>query len=360
MTAPRILFLDDDHVLRVLLLILRNREHDASIKGWLHPEVVDPGPVAMAARGLRPTEGAQVCAPADAAGAGKDADIIIFRRGEITERMLDEHPRLRLVQRLGARTDGIDQAALQRRGVLLSCLPRRTLNFTAEHVLLLMLALGKKLLPADAAVRHGSALAQGVAGVDGVAYNWAGISGATGLKGATLGIVGLGEVGSLVARMANAFGMTVLYYKPRRAQAASESALGVCYAPLDELLARSDYVSLNLPNVPATQGMADVSFFAKMKPSAFFINTSRGRLVDEHALYQALASGQIAGAGLDVHQVEPRAAGDRLALLPNVVLTPHLAGGALSGVFDEFKIIIDNCHAALQGRAVAHQVPLQP
>lgn len=358
MAAPRILFLDDDHVLRILLCILRNGENDASIRAWLHPEVVDLAPLARAAWGLRPSEGAHVETLADADGVGSDADIMIFRRGQITERMLDAHPRLRLVQRLGARTEGIDLAALARRNVRLSCLPRQTLDFTAEHVLLLMLALGKKLLAADAAVRKGAADTANVQGADAVAYNWAGISGVTGLHGRTLGIIGLGEVGSLVARMARGFGMTVLYHKPHRADPAIEALLGVRYAELDELLAGSDYVSLNAANVPGTRAMANAAFFAKMRRSAFLINTSRGQLVDEDALYQALISGQIAGAGLDVHGVEPRAPGDRFSLLPNVVLTPHLAGGARSGVLDEFKIIIDNCQAALRGEPVSHQVPI--
>lgn len=357
MEAPRILFLDDDHVLRIFRLVLSNREDDPWIGSWFAPEQVDLAPLVQAAHGLRPSEGAVVGLLPDHSAPVEDADIIVFRRGEITARTLDEYPSLQLVQRLGERTEGIDLAALHRRGVQLSCLPRRTLRFTAEHALLLMLARAKKLLPADAAVRRGmDAGASAVAAPDGVAYNWAGIAGATGLHGSTLGIVGLGEVGSLVARLATAFGMTVLYFKPRRADAQREMALGVSYATLDELLARSDYVSLHAPNVPENKGLAGRDFFGKMKRGACFINTSRGQLVDEDALYNALASGIIAGAGLDVHAIEPRPAGDRFVALPNVVLTPHLAGGARSGVIEEFKVMAENFRAAKRGQDVAYRV----
>ena len=348
MAPARILFLDDDHVLRLLQLVLNNGEHDPSIGAWLAPEVANPAPLAAAAHGLRPSEGATVGRDVS------DASIIVLRRGEISTHTLDHHPSLRLVQRLGERVEGIDVAALQGRGIQLSCLPRPTIRYTAEHVLLLMLALGKKLLPADAAVRTGSGAAASAAGPGSVAYNWPGIAGATGLHGRTVGIVGLGEVGSLVARLAGAFGMTVLYHKPRRAESGREAALGVRYATLQELLARSDYVTLNAPDLPANQAMAGSTFFAQMKRSAYFINTSRGRLVDEDALHDALAGGRIAGAGLDVHRIEPRPAGDRFSKMANVVLTPHLAGGARSGVFDEFRLMIENCQAALQGRTVPH------
>ena len=355
MAAPRILFLDEDHVLNLFRMVLANREGDTSFAGWFAPEPVDLEPLTRAATGLRTSEGAQVGSLAEQ--PPPDADIIIFRRGEVTARTLEENPSLRFVQRLGERTDGIDLGAMRERGVRVSCLPRRTLNFTAEHALLLMQALGRKLLPADAAVRHGTGATERPAPASGsVAYNWPGIAGATGLYGSTLGIVGLGEVGSLVARLATAFGMQVLYHKPRRADPGREAALGVAYVTLDELLARSDFVSLHAADIPANRGLAGEVFFRGMKPGAYFVNTSRGRLVDEDALYRALSDGHLAGAGLDVHAAEPRAGGDRFAALPNVVLTPHLAGGARSGVLEEFKVMAQNCLAATRGGKIQFEV----
>jgi phosphoglycerate dehydrogenase-like enzyme len=354
MRAPRILFLDDDHVLRNFRLILTNREEPA-LRDWLAPEQVDLEPLLKAVQGLRTSEGAVIGQVSDPAAPVTDADILVTRREEVGTELLDRHPSLRLVQRLGERAEGIDLAETQRRGIQVSCLPRRTLHYTAEHVLMLALALSKKLLQSDSAVRAGTGAGL-VPAADGSVYNWAGIPGSMGLRGSTIGIVGLGEVGSLVARLAGAFGMTVLYYKPRRASAQIEAALGVEYVPLPVLLTRSDCVSLNIPVRPETHGYANAAFFASMKHTAFFLNTSRGQLVDEDALYGALTGGVIAGAGLDVHAIEPRPACNRFASLPNVILTPHLAGGARSGVLAEFEVIARNCSAAMHGRLIEHLV----
>lgn len=353
--APRILFLDDDQVLRIFRLILCNREHEPALRDWFAPEQVDLTFVLQAVHGIRTSDGAEVHQASDTTGAVRDADILITRRGEVGAALLDRHPSLRLVQRLGERAEGIDLGETRRRGIQVSCLPRRTLHYTAEHVLLMALALGKKLIQSDAAVRAGMGAAPAI-GSGGVVYNWAGIPGSMGLHGSTLGIVGLGEVGSLIARLANAFGMSVLYHKPNRASAQIETALGVEYASLERLLALSDYVSLNIPARPDMRVYANATFFADMKRSAFFLNASRGQLVDEDALYNALNRGFIAGAGLDVHATEPRPADDRFASLPNVLLTPHLAGGPRSGVLSEFAVIASNCIAAMQDQPVKHSV----
>ena len=349
---PRILFLDDDPVVRVLRMVLSNAEHDPWIRDYFAPEKVDFSPLVAAATGLRRSEHAVI-------GLGaqfEDATAIIFRRGTVNAELIARHPRLRLIQRLGERPEGIDLAAAAARGVRVSCLPRPTLNYTAEHVILLMLALAKQLLIADHAVREGSPNAAKVPGAEGSTYNWVGLAGATGLHGKTLGIVGMGEVGTLVARLARAFGMNVLYTNRRRSAPEIEIAIGAKFAPIAELLARSDHVSLSASNVPENAGLANAAFFSAMRRSAFFVNTSRGKLVDEDALYDALEKGVIAGAGLDVHAVEPRPAADRFAALPNVILTPHVGGGARSGLLEEFAVIARNCHAALRGEPVLHEL----
>lgn len=354
---PRILFLDDDPVMRVLRLVLGNAERDPWIRDYFFPEELDFSPLVRAAKGLRRSDGAVI-----ALNEGfEDATVIVFRRGEVTKEVLARHPRLRLVQRLGERSQDIDLEAAAARGVRVSCLPRRTLHYTAEHAILLMLALGKRLLASDRAVREGVAATAGRGGIDGVAYNWAGVADAGGLHGKTLGIVGMGEVGFLTARLARAFGMSILYTKRSRATPEQEAATGAQYAELGELLGRSDFVSLNISNVPENAGYASRSFFAAMRRSAFFINTSRGRLVDEDALYDALKTGVIAGAGLDVHAVEPRPARDRFASLQNVILTPHVAGGAKSALLGEFEVVVRNCHAVMRGEAPLHEVtPWRP
>lgn len=347
-SRPRVLFLDDDHVLKMFRMLLRGEQAQASFTAWFAPERVDLSEVLPALRGLRHGDGALAGLASEEPQLASDADAIVFRRGVVDEALLARHPRLRIVARLGERPEGIDLAATQRRGVRVACMPRTTLRYTAEHALLLMLACAKRLPQAHAAVCAGALDAQGRAARPGdIAYNWAGLSDAAGLHGRTLGIVGLGEVGSLVAQLARAFGMTVLYTKPRRAAAAQEDALGVRYATLPDLLGASDVVSLHAPNVPDTQGLANREFFAAMRRGAFFINTSRGSLVDEDALHAALASGHLAGAGLDVHAMEPRPPGDRFLGLAGAVLTPHLGGGARSGVLREFAAMAAQMRQAL-------------
>src|SRR5205085_3298281 len=232
--------------------------------------------------------------------------------------------------------------------------PRATLQLTAEHAILMMLALGKRLLEADDAVRKDRWDRDRVHPDHGVAYNWAGIANIGGLFGKTLGVIGMGEVGSIAAGMARGFGMRVLYCNRNRLSGAQEARLGVEYAALDRLLGQSDFVSLHATNIPDNRGLIGAKTFAAMKPAAFFINTARGPIVDEAALYDALTRGTIAGAGLDVHAVEPRPMPDQLAILPNVILTPHIAGGSRKGVLVEIEAILDNCRAVLAGQPIRH------
>ncbi len=351
MTA-RILFLDDDPVVRVLREILCDATNPW-IADYFAPEPVDLARVVAAAQGLCRSDGAIIAIASDE--DCEDATALIFRRGEVTRELLAQHPRLKLIQRLGERTEDIDLAAAAERGIRVSCLPRRTLIYTAEHGILLMLALAKRLIASDRAVRGGIGPTLRPGDVGSIVYNWTAMP-VTGLHGKTLGIVGMGQVGYLLAKLAHAFGMSIVYTKRTRAAPEQEAAVGARFTELGELLAGSDFVSLMLPNTPEHAMFAGHSFFARMKPSACFINMSRGALVDEDALYGALLTGGIAGAALDVHAVEPRPARDRFAALDNVVLTPHLAGGAKSGLLDEYEIILRNCHAVFRGDAPQHEV----
>jgi phosphoglycerate dehydrogenase-like enzyme len=216
--------------------------------------------------------------------------------------------------------------------------------------------LAKQLRVADAAVRADRWDRSRVKPADGVAYNWAGLAGLSGLFCRTLGIVGLGEVGALVASIARGFAMRVIYANRHPLPAHEEARLNVAYAPLPRLLGEADFVSLHASNLPENRGLFDAAAFAAMKRGAFFINTSRGRLVDEDALFAALTGGHIAGAGLDVHAQEPRAQPDRFAALQNVILTPHCAGGSRQGHIEELEDIFANCRAVLAGQAPRYQV----
>ncbi|MFM0007343.1 NAD(P)-dependent oxidoreductase [Paraburkholderia dipogonis] len=354
MTARTILFLDDDPVVRIARSVLCNESEAGWLREYFAPEVPDLAPLVDAAQGITREDGIRIQLADGADLRDYDPTVIVFRRGVVTAESVAACGNLKLIQRLGERPEGIDLEAARSRGVVVSCLPRRTLDFTAEHALLLMLALGKKLVASDRLVRTRGALA--AAGVNGVAYNWPGIGGLTGLHGKTLGVVGLGEVGTLVVKLARAFGMKVIYTKRKPLSQADETALGASFDTLPNLLDRADFVSLHAANLPENRGMMGRAEFAAMRPHAFFVSTSRGALVDEDALFDALRSGAIAGAGLDVHEVEPRPANDRFCALENVVLTPHVAGGSRAGLLPELRTLIQNCRAAFDGAAFAHRI----
>jgi len=319
---------------------------------------MDPARVLSVGHGLHEADGVSLI-PMSAKRdlrQGSDATILLFRRGTIDAALIAANPKLKLIQRIGARADNIDLKTAAANGIAVSCVPRRTLQYTAEHAILLMLALAKHLLEADAAVRKGAWNRDRVHPEHGVAYNWIGQPGLSGLFGKTVGIIGLGEVGSLAAGMAHGFGARVVYTNRSRLPIEYEQKLGVEYLPLAGLLAQSDFVSVHASNLPENKGLVDAAIFSQMKPTAFFINTSRGRMVDEGALQAALTKGVIAGAGLDVHFEEPRPAPDPLAGLRKVILTPHLAGGSRKGILDEIALVLDNCRAVLAGKPIKYQV----
>ncbi|MFL9913648.1 2-hydroxyacid dehydrogenase [Paraburkholderia sp. RL17-337-BIB-A] len=354
MTARTILFLDDDPVVRIARSVLCNEPDAGWLKDYFAPEAPDLAPLVDAARGITREDGVHIQLADGTDPREFDPAVIVFRRGVVSAECIAGCVQLKLIQRLGERPDGIDLDAARSAGVAVSCLPRRTLDFTAEHALLLMLALGKKLTVSDRLVRASDAPA--AAGVNGVAYNWPGIGGLTGLHGKTLGVVGLGEVGTLVVKLARAFGMNVIYTKRKPLSEAEENTLGASFDTLPGLLERADFVSLHAANLPENRGMMGRAEFAAMRAQAFFVNTSRGALVDEDALFDALRSGAIAGAGLDVHGVEPRSANDRFCSLDNVVLTPHVAGGSRAGLLPELRTLIENCRAAFNGAAFVHRI----
>jgi len=241
----------------------------------------------------------------------READVVIVAAAQITRRVLESLPRCRAVVRYGIGLDNVDVAAATDRGIVVA----HVLDFCTEevsnHALALMLALARRLLPIhrDAA-----------AGLWRQPQAWT----LAPIHGETLGLVGFGNIGRSVAGKARAFGMRLLAYDPYGDAKAAEE-LGVRLVPLGELLAESDYVSLHAPLTPQTRHLIGAAELAAMKPTAVLINTARGPVVDEAALVEALTSGRIAGAGLDVFEEEPLAADNPLCRLENVVLTPHVA-----------------------------------
>lgn len=355
---PSIAILDDDHILRLMRYAIAGPGEVTRewAEGFFLPETMDMARVTTAGDGLHASDGVTLLPLGSDVRKSGDLDVLIFRRGTIDAALMDAHPKLKLIQRIGERADAIDLAAAKARNIAVSCVPRPSLQLTAEHAILLMLALGKRLLTADAVLRAGAYDPSRVHPDHGVAYNWTRQAPLAGLYGKTIGIVGMGEVGVMAARMAQGFSARVLYCNRTRLSPEKEKALGVEYRALPDLLAESDFVSLHASNLPDNKGMIDAKFFAAMKRTAYFINTSRGRMVDENALADALQHGTIAGAGIDVFFEEPLPLPSRLTALPNIILTPHIAGGSRTGIVEEVAAVLSNCRAALKGGELKYRV----
>jgi phosphoglycerate dehydrogenase-like enzyme len=263
------------------------------------------------------------------------ADFIITAK--LDGEMIAAAPRLKLIQLAGVGFDGVDVTAATARGIPVAQTVEGTIIGVAEHTLLLILALYKQLLVADAALRRGEWL---VWQLRPTSYT---------LHGKTVGIVGFGKIGREVARRCQAFGAQVIYADVLRADAATEGELGARQVARDKLLATADVVSVHTPLAPETRGSFDETAFRQMKPTAIFINTSRGEVVNEPALLRALQEKWIAGAGLDVFAQEPIAADHPLLQLPNVVLTPHIATGTRDSIIEKTRAACDNFHRVING-----------
>jgi len=177
------------------------------------------------------------------------------------------------------------------------------------------------------------------------------------LHGRTLGIVGLGNIGKKVARLAQGFGMAVQYFDIARLSEDAADSLGVKFRLYNELLRTSDIVSLHVPLIPSTRHMMGAAQFKLMKPTAYLVNTCRGPVVDEPALYEALTNGTIAGAGLDVFDQEPPPANNPLFNLDNVILTPHYAGPTWDNQSARFRNGFDNVERVARGEKPLWVIP---
>jgi D-3-phosphoglycerate dehydrogenase len=238
-------------------------------------------------------------------------DGIIARGGQVAAGVIEASPRLKVIAKHGSGVDNIDIEAASRRGVPVLRAVAANSQAVAEHAFALMAALTKDLFPLDAQIRNGRWSKAGHRGRD--------------LAGLTLGIVGFGEIGRRLAGMAGAFGMPVLAHDPQFPSDAIDVNV-TRIDDLDALLTSSDIVSLHCPLTAQTRHMIGAARLAAMKPGAIIINTARGGIIDERALVEALRDGRIAGAGLDSFEQEPPASDNPLWALPNVILTPHVAG----------------------------------
>jgi glyoxylate reductase len=262
----------------------------------------------------------------------------------IDEELLDAAPRLKVVSQMAVGVDNVDVAACSRRGIPVGNTPGVLTETTADLAWALLMATARRIVEAEAYTRSGAWKTwepMGLLGRD--------------VHDATLGIIGLGAIGTAVAWRARGFGMRTLYFSRHR-KLELEAELGLDYRPMDEVLRESDFVSLHCALTPETRHLIGARELALMKPTGILINTTRGPVVDQVALADALREGKIAAAGLDVFEKEPVPLDDPILQLPNVVALPHIGSASVATRGRMAKMAADNLLAALSGQRPPNMV----
>jgi len=297
----------------------------------------------------------------------RDAEFLISERaGAIDAEMIAAGEKLRLIQRLGSLTHDIDLEAAQTAGVPVSAWPIHSCIIVAEHMLMQMLVLAKRLPEVSAVVNAAGDWNQPSVRTDEdtFAYNWSGREKIGEIYRATVGILGFGEIGAELARRLRGLRPgQILYHKRQRLPVDAEAELGLTYAALDRLLAESDFVCNLLPYYPETDRLLGSDILAQLKPGAFLVSCGSGSVIDEAALAEAVRRGHLAGAALDTFEWEPIRPDNPLLSLArdpamNVVLTPHMAAG--SGTRDDNtpsrSADYENIRRLIAGRPVLFRV----
>ena len=246
--------------------------------------------------------------------------------------------RLKLIAHFGAGVDNIDVATANARGIIVTNTPGVLTEDTADLTMTLIMAASRRIVEGAEVVRSG--------GFHGWSPTW--MLGRR-LWGKRLGIIGMGRIGQAVARRAKAFGMQVHYHNRKPVSPRIAEELGCTYwESLDQMLARMDFISVNCPHTPATYHLLSARRLKLLRPHAIVVNTARGEVIDEGALANMLAKGEIAGAGLDVYEHEP-AINPKLLKLPNVVLLPHMGSATVEGRVDMGEKVIVNVKTFMDG-----------
>ncbi|HUG82278.1 MAG TPA: D-glycerate dehydrogenase [Bryobacterales bacterium] len=268
--------------------------------------------------------------------AGKQA-VVSQLTDKFSADVLSALPELKVISNVAVGFDNIDIAAATQRRIIVTNTPEVLTDTTADFAFTLLMATARRLVEADKYLRAGKWT------------QWR-IDLFTGhdIHHATLGILGMGRIGQTLARRARGFEMRVIYNDVQRAAPEMEQELQLEYVPFDSVLDQSDFISVHVPLLPATRHLLGAAQFARMKKNAILINTSRGPVVDEAALADALAAGEIAGAGLDVFEREPQVE-PRLLDMENVVLAPHIASASVDTRTKMCMMAAQNCVAALAG-----------
>jgi D-3-phosphoglycerate dehydrogenase len=270
-----------------------------------------------------------------------EADALLVRSATTVDaEVLAAAPKLKIVARAGVGLDNVDVEAATARGVLVVNAPTSNIHSAAEHALALLLAASRQIAAADATLREHTWKRSSFSGTE--------------IFGKTVGVVGLGRIGQLVAQRIAAFGTHIVAYDPY-VSSARAAQLGIELLSLDDLLARADFISVHLPKTPETKGLIDKEALAKTKPGVIIVNAARGGLVDEAALADAITSGHVRGAGLDVFGTEP-CTDSPLFELPQVVVTPHLGASTAEAQDRAGTDVAESVRLALAGEFVPDAV----
>jgi lactate dehydrogenase-like 2-hydroxyacid dehydrogenase len=276
--------------------------------------------------------------PAQLAESCREIEGLMATGVRVSEDVIAQASRLRVVANVGVGYDNIDVAACTRRRIQVTNTPDVLTETTADLAFALLLAVPRRLVECDRYVREGQWQFS----------KWEFLWGAD-IHGKTLGVYGLGRIGTAVARRARGFSMRVLYHDIVRAAPALEREFGAQFVERETLLREADFLTLHVPLSPETHHLIGAREFAMLKPTAFLINAARGKCVDEAALVEALESKRLAGAGLDVFEQEPHVH-PALLSLPNVVLAPHVGSATAQTRLAMAMLAAENLLAALEGR----------
>ena len=295
--------------------------------------------------------------------AAGDVDAILAYKVPITRAVIESAPKVRMIQKFGLDCKDIDVAAAREKSIPVFTRSLIRNATVADHAMALLLACARRLLECHRIVAEARYLEHDYVpkstGQQNVHHgNWIKVEGVSDLLDSTVGIVALGDIGAEIARRVRPFGPRICYYQRRRHSEEIERSLDVHYLPLDELIATVDYLILVVPLTPETENMLGRERIARMKPGACVVNVGRGGLIDEDALFEALRDRRLAAAGLDVFRWEPLPESSPLRSLPNVVLSPHMAGGSSDRYWQvDVAGVLENIRRFISGEKASGLLP---
>ena len=277
----------------------------------------------------------------------KDIDgLICFPYDKISKEMIDEGKNLKVISTYSVGFDHIDTQYAKEKKVRVGYTPEVLTDATADLAFSLLLDIARRTTEGDRIIRDGK-----WSEIYG-AYDYVGVD----LQGKTIGILGLGRIGSTLAKRAKAFNMKIIYHNRKHAAKSKEKSLGAKYVSFEKIIAESDFLSIHVPHTKETDKLFDMKIFKKMKKTSFLINTSRGKVVNEKDLATALKKKIILGAGLDVFESEPIKKNHPFVKLPNIVLAPHIGSSTKETRMKMAEITVKNLDLGINGKKPIYSV----